>query len=181
MLCGQGKSESLSCVVYLDSKLMHVLNRQKGFTLIELLVVIAIIGILSSVVLASLNTARGKGANAAVKANISNLRAAAEIYYDSTGNGSYGSVGLSSPTDCITTTQPMFNDPSIEKFTVAAQKAGGGTTRCIAQPTGGPATSYVVSVQLKQLEGTNNYWCVDSSGNSKGHPNVLSGSITSCP
>ncbi|PIS43439.1 pilus assembly protein, partial [Candidatus Kaiserbacteria bacterium CG08_land_8_20_14_0_20_50_21] len=32
-------------------------NRSRGFTLIELLVVIAIIGILSAVVLASLNTA----------------------------------------------------------------------------------------------------------------------------
>jgi len=58
-------------------------NRSLGFTLIELLVVIAIIGILSSVVLASLNTARNKGADAAVKSNLSGARAEAEIFYDS--------------------------------------------------------------------------------------------------
>jgi prepilin-type N-terminal cleavage/methylation domain-containing protein len=67
-----------------------MMKRQQGFTLIELLVVIAIIGILSSVVLASLNTARDKGEDAAVKSNLNNIRAQAELVYDD--DGSYDGV-----------------------------------------------------------------------------------------
>src|SRR3990167_5078805 len=56
--------------------------QKKGFTLIELLVVIAIIGILSSVVLASLNSARKKSRDARRVADIGQLRLALELYFD---------------------------------------------------------------------------------------------------
>jgi type II secretion system protein G len=72
-------------------------NYKRGFTLIELLVVIAIIGILSSVVLASLNSARQKGRDARRVSDIKQLQLALELFYDA--NQSYptstGLTGLS--------------------------------------------------------------------------------------
>lgn len=62
---------------------MNFLTKQRGFTLIELLVVIAIIGILSSVVLASLNSARQKSRDARRIGDIKQLQLALEMYYDS--------------------------------------------------------------------------------------------------
>ncbi|MDP2593520.1 MAG: type II secretion system protein [bacterium] len=61
------------------------MNNKKGFTLIELLVVISIIGLLSSVVLASLNSAREKARDAKRISEIREIQKALELYYDDRG------------------------------------------------------------------------------------------------
>jgi prepilin-type N-terminal cleavage/methylation domain-containing protein len=73
-------------------------KRSGGFTLIELLVVIAIIGILSSIVLASLNNARVKARDAKRLSDIKQIQLALELYADAHG-GSY-------PTTIYASTNP---------------------------------------------------------------------------
>lgn len=64
-------------------------KNNKGFTLIELLVVIAIIGILATIVLVSLNSARSKARDTQRVADLRQVQTALEMYYDSNGAGSY--------------------------------------------------------------------------------------------
>lgn len=61
---------------------MKKIKRNFGFTLIELLVVIAIIGVLASVVLASVNTARMKARDARRLADVRQLVLVLQLYYD---------------------------------------------------------------------------------------------------
>ena len=116
--------------------------------MIELLVVVAIIGILASVVLASLNTARSKGANASVKANLANVRPQAEIVYDGASPNSYA-------TACANAT--------VAAALASADAAGGGANKCF-----GDADSWVAVTELKVTENGSTGWCVDSTGKSKG-------------
>ena len=119
----------------------------KGFTLIELLVVIAIIGILSSVVLASLNSARTKANVNGVKATMKQMISQSSIYYDANGN-KYGISG-----DCSSTTpQQLFSDPVISQA-ISYINANASTATCISTNE-----KLAVSTILKD----NTPWCVDS-------------------
>ncbi len=57
-------------------------KRSRGFTLIELLTVIAIIGILSTIVMVSLTTARQKSRDAKRLADIKNIQLSLEQFYN---------------------------------------------------------------------------------------------------
>ncbi|MCX6702231.1 MAG: prepilin-type N-terminal cleavage/methylation domain-containing protein [Candidatus Zambryskibacteria bacterium] len=83
------------------------IENKKGFTLIELLVVIAIIGILSSVVLASLNSARASARDAKRLAEMRSLKTALEFYYSDFGY--YPQIGWTSSVDADWQTSALAN------------------------------------------------------------------------
>ncbi len=149
---------------------------QRGFTLIELLVVIAIIGILSSVVLASLNTARGKGANANIKENLAGIRAQAEMLYDSNSPNSYsGLCANANVLAAMTSAQNASGATSIDSVLTNA----GATTKVSCHVTAAN-DAWLISSPLKSAEGTANYWCIDNSGASKGEAAAVLASATAC-
>jgi len=126
-------------------KFFYSKRGEKGFTLIELLVVIAIIGILATIVLVSLNTARQKARDVRRISDLRQVALALEMFYDD--NADY-------PGDTALANEWTDMDAAIE--------AGGYITSVPTDPGTGTYQYYVDSATNPQnyvlgatLEGAN--------------------------
>jgi prepilin-type N-terminal cleavage/methylation domain-containing protein len=148
-------------------------NFKKGFTLIELLVVIAIIGILSAIVIVNLNSARNKAQDTAIKAQASQLKNTAAVYYDDNGYGystaAVGSVialqncptAVASPGNFGSTF--FANAEAVQALNGMAKNAGRAVKCSLGSGTPN-SQSWVVTSSLRN---STKFWCVDSSGSAR--------------
>ncbi len=146
-------------------------NVKGGFTLIELLVVIAIIGILSSIVLVSLQSARKKGTDTRVIADVQQTRDALETgytgtYYPDLGNNNSNAV-VASNSSC--TIANWNNDTASQGSALNTQLgdacAQGGTNdiSIFVAPVTAYNTVNAYAIYGK-LVSSSNYFCIDSTG-----------------
>ena len=133
---------------------------QSGFTLIELLVVIAVIGILASVVIVSVSSARNKATDKAIQTNMLTIRNQTDVYLTNNG-GIYGSTDIYPAASSYNCTSGMFvSDPTLFAA-VEKIRTYRGYDNIACSST---SDSYVVATQLKS---TNDYYCVDSNSTGK--------------
>ncbi len=154
------------------------INKQKGFTLIELLVVIAIIGLLSTLAVVSLNSAREKARDARREADVKLINNAIQLYIQENNaapdgdNGSGGNGVCISSESCWgsggdlalalkTYTSPLVTDPTNEGANVyvyvsSAALSSNGCTTCNNE-------SY--QFYVNKLEGSGATWGYNDSEN----------------
>ncbi|MDB5245386.1 MAG: prepilin peptidase dependent protein type pilus assembly protein PilA [Parcubacteria group bacterium] len=132
---------------------------KKGFTLIELLVVIAIIGLLSSVVLASLNAARVKAKDAAVRSEVRQLVTLMALDYSETGTYSNLESGgwRFAPADCNSGFSGNYAT-NAKNICVAILS---NTDRLLTANASDPSGKFSI---MAGLPGKGTYFCSGSSG-----------------
>lgn len=141
-------------------------TKPRGFTLIELLVVIAIIGMLSSIVLASLNSARSKARDARRIADLNSIATGMELFYGQTGrypmspghatwegHWYYFSQCLETGVNCgfsVSGYQPAMSQvPQDPQQPTPDDPNDGGVTYYPGYPTGCDGQSYRLAVLLE--------------------------------
>lgn len=140
----------------------------RGFTLIELLVVVAIISILTSVVLGSLNTARNKGQDVAVKSNLSAARAQAELYHDVNGSSFEGVCDNGAGVQGVKTIYPAV---SAAVFAVGGASVGAGPATLSVGTCNDDVSGWAAEVALI----TGGFYCTDNIGNATTSATALLG------